>query len=127
MGKYREILQSYGVEVTSRWLDEPANASAIGDYNAATIDLEDVKKADTLIFFAENPLVGVPRGGRHVEFGYALALMQSGEWGTIERILVIGEKENVFHNLEEVQHFESFEILVEKYVQERNELELHGV
>jgi len=132
--KYREILQSYGVEVTSHWLDESiAQTSQMGDHPeefyvaTANLDLEDVKRADTLIFFAEDPLQGTPRGGRHVEFGYAVALMQSGEWDTIARILVIGPHENVFHYVDGVFHFESFDKLLEVYKQEREELELHGV
>jgi hypothetical protein len=65
--------------------------------NTAIDDLEDIDRSDTLLFFSEDPLVGIPRGGRHVEFGYAL--------GTGKRVCVVGGHENVFHFLPEVVHY----------------------
>jgi hypothetical protein len=72
----------------------------------ANIDVEDVKAADILIFFAEDPLVGVKRGGRHVEFGIA--------WTLGKPIYVINFKENVFHYLKGVEHFESVDDLIKR-------------
>lgn len=124
--EYREILTSYGIEVTSRWLDEtePLN-SQMGQHSedfyilTARIDLEDVDDADTIIFFSEDPLVGYRRGGRHVEYGYAL---KGGK-----DIIVIGPKENVFHYGTGAIHFESFEQFLSIYKQLRAEREYFGV
>lgn len=120
--EYKKILEAEGIEVTSRWLDEqePLN-SQMGQHSldfyitTANVDIEDVNRADILIFFAEDPLVGVPRGGRHVEFGYA--------WALGKDIYVCGFKENVFHYLKGVSHFENFEDLLNKKPWEEKELE----
>jgi len=105
---YAKLLEQFGIEVTSRWLDEtePLN-SKMGQHSkefyvtTAAIDLEDVDEADVLIFFSENPLIGVPRAGRYVEFGYALAKRKP--------IYVIGPKENVFHYSPGVHHYGSLD------------------
>ena len=48
--------------------------------------------ADLLVFFSEAAESGDRgRGGRHVEFGMAYAMGKS--------IIVIGDRENVFHSL----------------------------
>lgn len=115
--EHKAALEPLGIEVTSRWLDEqePLN-SQMGEKSdswyveTATIDLEDVDRADGVVFFSENPLVGIPRGGRHVEFGYAL--------GTGKPVYVIGPKENVFHYIDRVYHFntlEGFIVAFKKY------------
>lgn len=95
--EFREVakkLVSYGHEVTSRWLDEQIDvAHSMADLTpayaakAAAHDLSDIDDAVAILFFSEDALT--PRGGRHVEFGYALA---QGKW-----IYVIGPKENIFH------------------------------
>ena len=108
MKAFADRLSALGITVTSRWLleDKPLDTN-IGDdteqfyKETAIIDLLDVKAADTVVFFSENPLVGVPRGGRHVEYGYALGLGRN--------ITVIGPKENIFHFLPWIVHFDSFE------------------
>lgn len=104
----RDKLLKRGYCVTSRWLNEcePLN-SQMGEkssgwyYDTQAVDLLDVFRADAVLFFSEDPLVGTPRGGRHVEFGYALGLLKP--------IYVIGPKENVFHYNPLVVHFDSLE------------------
>ena len=111
---YRDKLEKIGIQVASRWLDEkePLN-SQMGQHTTefyietATIDLEDVDKADIVIFFSENPLVGIPRGGRHVEFGYALAKNKP--------VHVVGPKENVFHYIDGVYHYDNLDELIKSY------------
>lgn len=107
----REIaaeLRRLGHVVTSRWLETEfvhrpnENAAAPPEYRQkyALIDLEDVKAADTVVSFTEaegTPNAG--RGGRHVEFGYALALEKAA--------VVIGHRENLFHEHPAVTFFES--------------------
>jgi len=101
--EYAFELEDIGIHVTSRWItEEPAS---LIDQNEkilwARYDLIDVADADVLVFFAEDPEKQPRRGGRHVEFGFALALNKT--------VLVVGGIENIFHNLPEVQHFENFE------------------
>lgn len=102
----RQVLEAHGFYVTSRWLNEnkPLNTQMGEDspefyINTQEIDLVDIAMAGRLLFFAEDPLAGTPRGGRHVEFGYALGLQIP--------ICVIGPKENVFHYNPIVTHYES--------------------
>lgn len=116
--KYAALFEKAGIGVTSRWLEEtnPLNTQ-MGDDTAefyretAKIDLEDLGAADAVVFFAEDPKVGIPRGGRHVEFGYALGLSKP--------IFVVGPKENVFHYLQPeagrkalITHYESVEHVI---------------
>jgi len=105
---YAAELQAEGIEVTSRWLDEKYSPNTqMGEvpYSElvmfARTDLQDVEDADVLVFFTEDPENQPRRGGRHVEFGYALALGK--------QILVVGPVENIFHNLPEIPHYDNFE------------------
>lgn len=98
------LLERAGLPCTSRWLQETGPVTEqMGDNpedfyrSVATVDIADIDSADAILFFSEDPNVGVVRGGRHVEFGYALA---KGK-----KLCVIGPKENVFHCLDGVQHF----------------------
>jgi len=112
--EHARILEKARIHVTSRWLheDEPLQCK-LGDHSpefyqeTALIDLEDVRQADVIVFFSEDPLVGTPRGGRHVEFGYALALGK--------KPIVIGGEENIFHYLPWVEVYSSLELFVERY------------
>lgn len=98
------LLRENNIEVTSRWLLESLPLSTqLPDLTVsnlrefAEIDGEDIRTADTLVLFSEDPLVGLPRGTHHTEFGYALGLGK--------RVIVIGGYENVFHYLPEVIHY----------------------
>lgn len=99
-------LERMGHTVTSRWLEtewvnRPDQSSAAPpEYRQkyAAIDLEDVRAADVVISFTESPGDG-SRGGRHVEFGYALALGK--------RMIVVGHRENLFHEHPTVEFFGS--------------------
>lgn len=100
---FRAVLIGGGFEVTSRWLGEGtpldhkmSDLSEEYQRVSAEVDLEDIDAADYLILYSEDPDKGTPRGGRHVEFGYALAKGKS--------IIVIGPKENIFHALPGIQH-----------------------
>jgi hypothetical protein len=102
-------LEEMGHIVTSTWLREnnPLDCHMGDDTQEfyrrhANVDLIDIEEAGAMLFFAEDPKVGVPRGGRHVEFGYALALGLS--------IFVIGPHENIFHYASpRIKHIETVE------------------
>ena len=97
------ILRAKGIQVTSSWLNEHWDAGTTMDQippkelsEFAAQDLADIVSADTLILFSMDPMIPGVRGGRHVEFGYAL--------GRGKRIIVVGVKENIFHYLLRVKH-----------------------
>lgn len=91
-------LRRAGVTVVSRWHD-PANGHGqnfadtdrAGMTREALDDLADLRAADTVICFTQPPKTTYTSGGRHVEFGYALALGKT--------TFVVGPIENVFVNL----------------------------
>lgn len=106
MQEKREELKAFGHFVTSRWVngghqiadrDHPAEERARFAYE----DYSDVLLADCVISFTEEPRApSSNRGGRHVEFGIALALHK--------RVIVVGYRENVFHSMPEVEFYESW-------------------
>lgn len=93
---YRDALAAAGIQCTARWLDgEPQDLADI-----AAMDREDVLRADVLVAFSEEPVEFSPypfasRGGRHVEFGMALA--------TGKVCVVVGPREPVFHHARDVR------------------------
>lgn len=111
---YRKDLQTIeGIEVTSRWLDGFHTLEAgLDDHSNAAVpvttrreaakqDWADVLASDVLVFFCEPEDSDSKRGGRHVEFGAALALGK--------RVLTVGRhRENVFHELPQVQHYDTW-------------------
>ena len=103
---YAMELRSRGHRVEARWLlgNNQVHDGALAVEAAeddvpdmgrlfAQDDLADVQAADLVICFTEPPRSIHSRGGRHVEFGLALALRK--------RIVVIGPRENVFYCLVE--------------------------
>lgn len=87
-------LTNVGIEVTSRWLAESDHMTfdKLTDQersDRAYYDQEDIIECDVFVSFGETPEVGYNSGGRHVEFGMALALGKP--------ILLLGHRENVFH------------------------------
>lgn len=78
-----------GILVTSRWVSVECENAA-----GAQMDLEDVDEANTLVLYNPPEWVNAGGGGRHTEFGYALA---KGK-----RLIVYGKISNVFHELPQV-------------------------
>lgn len=117
MNGYAEQLRAEGHEVPARWLTGIHNLEGEARATAKTVetemvsmplavrrfaeeDLEDLLASDVLVCFTEHPRAKISRGGRHVEFGVALAFGK--------RLIVIGPRENVFHTLEEVERFDQW-------------------
>ena len=104
---YRDQLEDMGHTVTSRWLNgthQYSNDAHLIELaqGFATEDIEDLLAADICISFTEPPReISNSRGGRHVEFGYALAQGMD--------CYVVGYRENVFHYLAAVKFFETWE------------------
>lgn len=107
LNELADELRRMGHIVTSRWLETKwvnrpdQSAAAPPEYRQtyALIDLEDVQAADVMINFTEDAIPNAGRGGRHVEFGYAMALGK--------RMVVVGYRENLFHEHPSVEFFET--------------------
>ncbi len=101
------VLRDLGHEITSRWIlgdhqirDTELNAAASAKRELfAQEDFDDLVEADCTVSFSEEPRTPT-RGGRHVEFGIALARMQV--------VVLIGQREHVFHCLPMVRQFDDF-------------------
>lgn len=99
MLEHQKDIESRGIRVISRWIKHGPECDKIGPAYSALADRADLVKADVLLFFSEEG--PFPRGGRHVEFGMAL--------GMLRPIFVVGPKENVFHHIPGVRHFNTYE------------------
>lgn len=91
----RAKLESLGHVVQARWLDEPdgqsfeeATEDQLAEY--AANDWEDLEDAAVVLYFSGSGR----HGGMHVEFGLAL--------GSDTDIIIIGERENLYHYLGEI-------------------------
>jgi hypothetical protein len=107
---YAAELSSNGYIITSRWIwgshqisDEGLSLQAEESKRIAFAneDFIDVRNADVVINFTEVPRSCNSRGGRHVEFGLALA------WK--KRCIVIGHRENIFHCMPHVIFYNDWE------------------
>lgn len=106
----RTRLEAIGHQTTSRWLDtdwegierqdKVYSSAAPPEYREeyACKDMGDVAACDCLIAFTEEPRSG-GRGGRHVEFGAAIALNK--------RLIVVGFRENLFYHHPDVEFCEN--------------------
>ena len=88
MREWRDQLTTRGYEVSSRWIN-PGDHEGEDRSRFAREDMADVRRANVMISRSDPAFFRSGRGGRHVEFGLALA------WGM--RIILVGERENVFH------------------------------
>lgn len=86
------VLAGVGVGCTSRWVFDDGAAAINDDW--ARKDLTDVRRADALVALNPAEWAQTGTGGRHVEFGYAVALQKP--------ILVVGVRTNIFHHLSDV-------------------------
>lgn len=106
-----DLLRGNGHEITSQWIDigdgtTEENVTDEVRTHGAIMDLDDVLRADTLIAFSYPRSLPSTGGGRHVEFGYAIA---KGK-----QVIVVGPKgEHVFHWVPGVLHFETLEQFME--------------
>ncbi len=97
-------LEAMGHKVTSRWIngshgmddDNPREAERF-----ALEDFADLLEAGVVVSFTEAPRSGHSRGGRHVEFGMAVAVGKT--------TIVVGHRENVFHCLPWVVFYETWD------------------
>lgn len=110
---YIPLFERAGFEVTSRWLTTRQHADLLAitqeEYDAdpfadrandmddeqqrsiAEMDLEDVARAQAFVMFSEEP-GGLWRGGRLIEYGYALGLGKE--------VVICGPRESFFFMLD---------------------------
>lgn len=91
-------LKELGYAVTSRWLYDDVPAADV-----ARACLDDVRAADVLLLLNPESWGDKGTGGRHVEFGYALALGK--------QVAILGSVTNDFHRLPGVRVIERLEDL----------------
>ena len=111
--KYVRDLENAGHTNASSWIFTETQSEDLknpGEFypeyrRCAERDLEDIEKSDMLIFFCEDLESCWPRGGRHVELGYAL--------GKNKTIFLIGYYENIFHTLAALMSFPTWEGFLE--------------
>ncbi len=110
LADYARQLSAYGFVITSRWLEgrSPLLPDGLSEEAAfeqrayfAQQDWEDLMNADICISFTEPPRSSNTRGGRHVEMGAALAIGK--------RVIVIGQRENVFHCLPQIEFYQTWQ------------------
>lgn len=88
MESVADQFKTLGHEITARWVY--GGEKGLTREQIALLDIEDVDACDAVVSFTQ-PYGSLNKGGgRHVEFGYGLA---KGK-----RLVLIGERENVFHN-----------------------------
>lgn len=100
LNDYAEDLCDMGHTVDCVWLrgNHHAEDFQLSDELSTRIaqeDLSDIRACDGLIAFTDPPRSTTSRGGRHAEFGYAMALGK--------QLIVVGPVENVFYAL--VDHY----------------------
>lgn len=83
-------LRGKGFTVTSRWLEEDTDTPGSSDH--AVRDIEDIHDADIVAVYNPIDFYRAGTGGRHVEFGYAIALGKA--------VILVGRPSNVFHRLD---------------------------
>lgn len=103
-------LRAAGHTIIAHWLDEPHSPNTTLDQvpddqltEYALCDLEDIEACEIFVFFSVDPATLTLRGGRHVEYGYALRCGKP--------IIVVGPKENIFHYLPLTNHVVDIEEL----------------
>lgn len=104
--KEAERLWHLGHEVISTWLNEVAKSEDmpkdVFEKKLAMKDLAEVHSTDLVII---DTLDVTPRGGREVEFGYALGRHQQ------KLVYVVGPVRNIFHRLADMQ-FENWDVCI---------------
>jgi len=107
------LTRDLGFEVTSRWMGYTAEArrlselaEGIGQLDRAVpfadADLADLEAADVVIVFTSDDPTN---GGYHTELGVAL--------GTHKPIILVGPRQNVFHSLPRVVHYDNITALLD--------------
>lgn len=115
MEKIADRLVDMGYDITSQWVYGAEEFPGQTREENAIMDRDDVKRCDMLICFTEPKGTPVAGGGRHSEFGMAVA------YG--KRVAICGPKEQIFHWLPGVEQFDSLGEMLDILNQEIHLLE----
>lgn len=109
-----ERLEDLGVRITSTWIrqvgDEMGYVTGTTQ-DFAIKDVQEVRDADGIVYLSEPEDNPWGRGGRHVEFGMAIAFGK--------QLHLIGPLENLFHYLPNIIQCDNADDFVE-YVKENS-------
>lgn len=105
MATVADRLKSAGYGISCRWVY--GGEDGLTREEIAILDIEDLNQANAIICFTYPRGTMTSGGGRHVEFGYALAMGKE--------CIIIGERENVFHHCPQVKQFSSVDEFMEMY------------
>ena len=106
---YAEELAAQGHTIKSSWILQSGinddHLSLVEARGLALSDLMQIADSDVFIAFTEQPDSPYGRGGRHVEFGFAI--YHYGE-DRLKAVIAVGPRENVFHALPEIYQIDSW-------------------
>lgn len=97
------LLEKAGHKNNARWVYGGEDGLSLEDISK--LDLDDVDECDIVLSFTHPRGTKTPGGGRHVEFGYGLARGK--------RMVLIGPRENVFHNDPRVEQYDHLVYFIE--------------
>lgn len=107
--RYAEELAAQGHVIVSSWIyqgeADDVNLSFARARGLALDDLNELAESDVFIALTEDPESPYGRGGRHVEFGFAVHRYNEG---LLKAVIAVGPRENVFHALPEVHRIDSW-------------------
>lgn len=105
MKEWRKLLRQNGHYVTSRWLEVSEATEKESASVEAAKDLHDIHASEIMISHTVNRGDLFTGGGRHIEFGFALALEK--------KLINVGGYESVFHQLPQVITVSTIEQAIE--------------
>jgi nucleoside 2-deoxyribosyltransferase len=111
----REKYRAAGFEITADWIESDEVNQARSRNENAWLDLQGVREADTFVLYTLPVGTMFSSGGRMTELGYAIALNK--------RIILVGERENVFCHLDNIRVFSTTEDAVKHLQYVRREFE----
>jgi nucleoside 2-deoxyribosyltransferase len=100
----REKYRAAGFEITADWIESDEVNQARSHNENATLDLAGIDNADVFVLYTLPVGTMFSSGGRMTELGYAIALNK--------RIIIVGERENVFCHLDNIVEFSTTEDVI---------------
>lgn len=112
MREYREQLAKEGHSVRARWIDSHEKMFGVMKSEevmrhpekarqSAQEDIADILTCDIVILFTDMPST---TGGRHTEFGMALAFGK--------KIVIVGQRENIFQAAKGISQYNTWEDMI---------------
>lgn len=100
----REKFLAAGFEITADWIESDEVNQARTRNENARLDLEGIENAEVFVLYTLPIGTMFSSGGRMTELGYAIAFNK--------RIIIVGERENVFCHLNDISEFSTTEDVI---------------